>query len=126
MSPFAPMHPCSYAGCPALVRDGSRCEKHAIQQQRELIDRRKGDPMQAQYHTQAWRALRAAKLATHPLCERCKPRVTAATQVHHKRDIRDGGELLDFNNLESLCLLCHSKHTAKSGSRWGSRKPLRG
>lgn len=53
-----------------------------------------------------WQKIRAAYLARHPLCERCKNdgKTTAAYLVHHKdRNSRNNRS----DNLEALCSICH-------------------
>jgi len=68
------------------------------------------------YATPEWRRLRDWYRARHPLCEECQRqgRVMAAELVHHKREISQGGEPLDVDNLQSLCRSCHSKvHAGK-------------
>jgi 5-methylcytosine-specific restriction endonuclease McrA len=66
--------------------------------------------------------LRAVKLRKNPICEdpfneRChKP----ATQVHHKIDHHDDERLFfDFNNLQALCISCHSRITSSEHSKTG-------
>jgi 5-methylcytosine-specific restriction protein A len=56
-----------------------------------------------------------------PLCERCRAngRIKAAVEVHHRMAVRDGGDPLDIEGLESLCKSCHSRESAASGQRWG-------
>lgn len=57
-----------------------------------------------------WQQLRARVLAEQPLCEACDDRVTPATEVHHKRAIRDAPHLrIDRANLMSVCRECHEK-----------------
>ena len=63
------------------------------------------------YASPEWRRVRDWYRSRYPLCEECQRqgRVTAAELVHHKREISQGGELLDVDNLESLCRSCHSR-----------------
>jgi 5-methylcytosine-specific restriction protein A len=70
------------------------------------------------YASPRWQKLRAYKIQTNPVCEICEAegRVTAATEVHHKRtfvNIIDPAEraqvAFDFDNLQSLCKECHSR-----------------
>jgi 5-methylcytosine-specific restriction endonuclease McrA len=69
------------------------------------------------YNTLRWQTLRIAKLRLNPLCEYCPPgSERAATQVDHKKAIRDGGAPFDLDNLASVCQSCHSSKTA-SGER---------
>lgn len=70
------------------------------------------------YDKAAWHRTRAAKLATDPVCQRpgC---YQLASQVDHIKPIVEGGELYDWDNLQSLCQACHSSKTARENA--GSR-----
>lgn len=73
------------------------------------------------YQSAAWIRLRLAYLAEHPLCARCRAegRTTLARHVHHVVERKHDPSLsLSWDNLESLCLSCHSAHHAR---RKGSR-----
>ena len=65
-----------------------------------------------------WQRVRAIKLSSDPLCERCERHgiVEPATEVHHRIALADGGERLDTANLESLCKRCHSAHTMREAA----------
>jgi 5-methylcytosine-specific restriction protein A len=117
--PNAPKRPCGYPGCPNLC-DSGRCEKHTKQERHDYDARRQDDPQRKIYCSARWRRLRAAKLAADPLCERCKQAdiLEGASDVHHIKDIRDGGDPWDWGNLASLCHRCHSAEGVKK--RWGS------
>ncbi|MBL1219128.1 MAG: HNH endonuclease, partial [Planctomycetes bacterium] len=69
----------------------------------------------ARGYDRTWRRLRRMYLARHPLCEHCLryDDVTPATEVDHIVSLRDGGERLDVNNLQSLCRACHARKTAQ-------------
>ena len=54
----------------------------------------------------AWTRMSRAYRKANPICERCNQR--AATQAHHRVHLKDGGELLDWTNLEALCDACHA------------------
>lgn len=71
------------------------------------------------YQTTEWRKLRAAYRRAHPLCEEClrKGRTEPANVVDHIKEITDGGDPLDWNNLQSLCRACHNRKTAKERQR---------
>jgi len=72
------------------------------------------------YSTRRWERLRRAKLNRDPLCEYCPPgRVTAATQVDHKRAIEAGGDAWAWENLASSCAGCHSRKTAGMDGGFG-------
>lgn len=66
------------------------------------------------YSSAAWIKLRNCYRMNNPLCEECNRngKVVHMKIVDHIRPIREGGEPLDYNNLQSLCDSCHN---AKSG-----------
>ena len=81
-------------------------------QKREITERKKKS--QEIYNTDRWKKLRKAKLMLNPVCEICGKEL--ATQVHHKDSFLKYENLLkrkevayDFDNLQSLCELCHIK-----------------
>lgn len=65
------------------------------------------------YNSLAWKRLRAAQLAEHPLCRVHLElgRTVVAIIVDHVKPHR-GSEVLffDADNLQSLCKLCHDAH----------------
>lgn len=67
-----------------------------------------------------WRRARKVKLDQQPLCEPCQAagRVTAATQVHHKRRFSGIADplRLDPANHESICDRCHLGESARQAS----------
>ena len=68
-----------------------------------------------------WRRARAAYLARHPLCARCrgKGRIEPATTVDHIVPHRGDQKLFwDEANWAALCKPCHDAKTAREG-RWG-------
>ena len=123
--PRRPPRPCQHPGCGVLVHgaEGSRCDKHEQQQQREQ-DQRRGSSTARGYGAD-WQRLRRRKLMADPLCEGCKPsgRATLAVEVDHKIRITERPDLrLDWDNLQSLCQPCHA---AKSAAE-RSGKPIKG
>lgn len=67
------------------------------------------------YH---WQQLRDRKIKSQPLCQRCLEgnRTTAATEVHHIVPVETAVSfeqmqrlMFDYNNLMSVCKLCHTK-----------------
>lgn len=63
------------------------------------------------YGSSRWQSVRRQYREEHPLCEACLRDgiITAATLVHHKIEIADGGDPFDPENLESLCQACHNR-----------------
>lgn len=96
------LKPCAEYGCPALVPSG-RCEKHKVA---PVAPHRKAGKLF--YKSRPWRAVRAAYLAAHPLCEDCG--VVMANEVHHIEKRIEGGDM-SHDNLMALCKPCHSIRT---------------
>lgn len=70
------------------------------------------------YNSKQWKQLRNMYIRHHPLCEMCLNRDISrpAQHVHHKKEFLKGSTdeerwklLLDYDNLQSLCLDCHHK-----------------
>ena len=117
-----PKASCRCPGCPALHTNRvPYCDQH-----KRDADRTNHDPEAvAFYHSPVWKAVRRKKLAANPLCEECerRGRVTAAAHVHHVEPLRKAPERrLDLDNLESLCVRCHSRETAYEVWGKGKRK----
>lgn len=73
------------------------------------------------YHSREWRHLRQNFLIWHPFCEECwkNGKLTKASIVDHIVPIKQGGPALDENNLQALCVSCHSRKSVIEGSRYG-------
>ena len=112
--PYKPKRPCRQPGCPALTdrRDGY-CEQHAGYGHKMYKLSRADTGEQKLYQSARWRKLREQKLAEDPFCEACaraKPaRITAATIVHHRSPLKQGGDPFEWSNLEAICASCHNK-----------------
>ncbi len=74
------------------------------------------------YKTYAWTKLRNQYIQQNPYCELCAKRniTVEAKFVDHITARQDGGESLDWNNLQSLCRPCHQR---KSNQEQARRKP---
>ena len=114
--PYKPKRPCSHPGCPALV-DGRFCQAHARQDARDYARYRR-DPDTNKRYGAAWRRIRAAYIAAHPLCEECQRagRLTPAREVHHILPLSQGGTHA-IENLMALCTACHSGFTLAENNR---------
>ena len=72
------------------------------------------------YNSAAWKRCRAEyKKQAHYLCERCQAKglIVPGVIVHHKcrvspETIEDPSVLLNFDNLELLCMRCHNEEHA--------------
>lgn len=118
--PKKPKRPCSHPGCPKLT-DGRYCEAHQKQED-QWYEKYQRDPATRKRYASAWRRIRTAYIAAHPLCAECKKagRLTPAEEVHHIVPLSHGGTH-DDANLMSLCTACHSSITAREGRRWRRR-----
>jgi 5-methylcytosine-specific restriction protein A len=66
------------------------------------------------YHSPAWKKTRKAYIQRNPICVWCEEEgvITEGAIVDHIKEIRDGGETLSFDNLQTLCLRHHNQKTA--------------
>jgi 5-methylcytosine-specific restriction protein A len=114
--PYKPKRPCSHPGCPALT-DSQFCPTPAKADARDYAHYRR-DPETNKRYGNAWRKIRAAYLAAHPLCEQCQRagRLTPAKEVHHILPLAQGGTH-EAGNLMSLCSSCHSGITLTENNR---------
>ena len=106
--PHAAPRPCSYPGCPTLVRSG-RCDQH-----RQAEVSYHNPDHQRLYDTARWKRIRQAQLAREPWCAECSRAniYRPATDVDHYV-VHRGDELLFYTGeLQSLCHACHSRKTA--------------
>jgi 5-methylcytosine-specific restriction protein A len=74
--------------------------------------------LEALCYGRAWRHIRAAYIAAHPLCEECQRagRLTPAQEVHHILPLSQGGDHRP-ENLMALCKPCHSGITIAENNR---------
>lgn len=122
---------CAAPGCSSLT-DGSRyCETHApeVEAKRAAKKRayqRSRPTTTEQGYGSKWRRKSLAYRRIHPLCEECEAdgKVVLAVMVHHKQAVKDGGVILDDDNLQSLCNDCHEK--IEGPRRWARKVPRGG
>jgi 5-methylcytosine-specific restriction protein A len=65
------------------------------------------------YRQSKWRKLRAWWVQQSPLCVICESegRTVACDVVDHKKPVKQGGDMYDLDNLQSLCHSCHNRKT---------------
>jgi 5-methylcytosine-specific restriction protein A len=118
VSPSRAPRPCIEPGCPAAADRGSRCLEHLRQRDtvRRVARRAKGEI----YKTARWLRLRAAHLSSEPLCQCSDPQCghhqgrecwRPGYAVDHITPIERGGDAWAEENLQTLCLSCHSRKT---------------
>lgn len=126
---------CTYGGCKTTVfYDGSddspRCDRH-----KNLSFTPKKVYHDHQYHrakyfygTNEWKKLSIEYRRHQPLCEHCLKRdvITEADCVDHIVEIEDGGDKLEWDNLQSLCNACHNIKTGQEKRKRERRKKNNG
>lgn len=77
--------------------------------------RRSNDATDPFYLSTRWRKVRALYLLQHPLCRHCERigKLTEAKIIDHIIPRQFGGAEYDTDNLQSLCLSCHTRKTNK-------------
>lgn len=70
------------------------------------------------YHTPAWRAVRKRFILANPLCIECKRKgkITSGSVVDHIIPIKQGGDKLNYSNLQTLCAKCHASKSGKEAN----------
>lgn len=110
---------CRRPGCSGVVRDGVCSHCGPLRKRTSAAhDERRGSSRARGYDAR-WERLRRMHLAGEPLCRMClaQGRVTPAVLVDHIVPVRDGGAVLDDDNLQSLCRVCHDAKTAEDVRR---------
>jgi len=76
------------------------------------------------YNSRAWRRLRKYHIQQYPVCKWCKEEGKLTIEkliVDHIIEINDGGDMLNQDNLQTLCLSHHNQKTI-----WNKRKRNKG
>lgn len=118
--PRRPPKPCAYPNCPKLTYE-RYCPEHKKLMNAQYDARLRDRGAAEFYHSREWRHLRQNFLIWHPFCEECwkNGKLTKASIVDHIVPIKQGGPALDENNLQALCVSCHSRKSVIEGSRYG-------
>lgn len=66
------------------------------------------------YQTQRWRKFRLMYLAEFPLCVHCEAKgfAVAAVDLDHIIQLKKGGDMYSYQNLQGLCKSCHARKSA--------------
>lgn len=116
-------HVCNYPSCGALTIDRFCFEHTKLTKQK--YNKERGSSNNRGYGGD-WPEVRKAYLNHYPLCERCEiiGKIIPAVMVHHKIPLDQGGERLNFSNLEALCRECHTKDSEHKRTRWRPREAM--
>jgi 5-methylcytosine-specific restriction protein A len=113
--PTRAKRPCPRKMCKGLW-DGKTCTvcSHKPRRWNWGDDKERGTAAERGYDRD-WFRLRARKIKTSPICERCG--VEPTEQVHHIKPFKgkDDPLRLAWSNLESLCGWCHGRETGRRG-----------
>lgn len=108
--PYKSRKICPKPNCNKIIQGNeSHCTEH---REASWEIERKYNPF---YSSAKWKSLSKRFREAHPLCIDCKKkgRDTIAKHTDHIKPIDQGGEPLSWDNLQSLCIPCHSSKTAK-------------
>ena len=111
--------PCRQPGCGALLSTPGYCDAHRVAMHRDYgRARRAFDSELGFYQSPRWRAVRAAFLREHPVCRACDALglLVPAVVADHVQPLKDGGERFGWSNLQSLCVSCHNRKTARENA----------
>lgn len=116
---------CTYPTCKVVVvGNGSRCPDHPyIRPVKAPQPHSKGI-----YSSSKWKRLRNRFIANNPLCVHCERigLIRPATVVDHIVEIRDGGDVWNTDNYQSLCRDCHQIKTGMEQRRRRDENRLNG
>lgn len=124
--PSRPARPCRVSSCANLVKgEIAYCPKHIHLAPTGWVSK-KHHERQKVYHTARWRKTSMLFRQEHPLCKTCEANglVRAAQLVDHIIPISQGGDIYDWNNLQSLCTSCHQIKTGKENAEYKTRSTL--
>jgi 5-methylcytosine-specific restriction endonuclease McrA len=105
-----PVKLCAHPSCPSPATYRGRCAEHARTTNRDSHSKNRRI-----YNSKRWQMARRGVLSEQPLCpgvfdESCG---RIATDVHHIKDIDDGGDPWARTNLVALCHAHHSQITRR-------------
>jgi 5-methylcytosine-specific restriction endonuclease McrA len=118
-----PKRICAIHGLWEKENSKSKCPKCSKLYHKNYDRNHRDKEMYTFYRSARWKKVRAMQLRKEPLCVECN---RVAGIVDHIKEIKDGGEKLNLDNLQSMCKSCHSKKTAREKRvREGSPNPYK-
>jgi len=102
--------------CPIHGITNGSCDKCKKSSNRTYDKYKRDKELNKFYHSARWIKIRSLQLKKFPLCIECGQ---PAKIVDHIEEIRDGGDRYSLENLQSMCISCHNRKTAKAKSQRG-------
>lgn len=101
--PTAPLRPCLHPGCPALVRDGSRCPSHRLPEPYRGTRQQRG-------YTADWYSIVGEAVRQQPWCSVCGHEGSPDNPLtgDHILALEKGG-MSTGDNCQVLCRHCNSR-----------------
>src|ERR1700730_12364083 len=110
---------CGKVGCPALIKSGSHCARHAEQHKQVQYAERNADYVMKLYRTQRWERLKWYMRSLNPQCQRLLDNGRRCEQfsviLHHIVSPRVALHLM-FDAANILCV-CESHHPNTVGEQ---------
>jgi 5-methylcytosine-specific restriction protein A len=110
---------CGKPGCPALIKQGSHCAKHAEQVEQRSYETKKADEVWMLYQQPRWKKFRLWFWRSNPQCQRVIDGVRCeqiATTIHHRISPRQRPDLfIDADNVKAVCTKHHSNSEGDRG-----------
>lgn len=80
------------------------------------------DELAKEYNTPRWRKLSRMHKAHYPLCVECLKinQYSPVAVSDHINPVSEGGDMWDWDNLQSLCTSCHQRKTANE--QWARKR----
>ena len=119
---------CTHPQCKKLIpKEGpARCDKHHHPHHRKCSVSYAENNHRKIYNTRRWRKLASDHKAAFPICIECQ-KLGLATPVKvtdHIKEISDGGDPWDWDNLQSLCHRHHQQKTQQQKRKRAARSTL--